>query len=64
MNQGLGADKWVVSALIDMYRKCGCASEMLQVFKEMAHMDVGSCSALVCGLSQNGRVADALEMFR
>ncbi|KAI3876508.1 hypothetical protein MKX03_030325 [Papaver bracteatum] len=53
MNQGLGADKWVVSALIDMYRKC-----------EMAHMDVGSCSALVCGLSQNGRVADALEMFR
>ncbi|KAI3964757.1 hypothetical protein MKW92_017609 [Papaver armeniacum] len=64
IKQGLGADKWVVSALIDMYGKCGCASELLQVFKEMAHMDVGSCNALVCGLSRNGRVADALEMFR
>ncbi|KAI3919149.1 hypothetical protein MKW92_031688, partial [Papaver armeniacum] len=64
IKQGLGADKWVVSALIDMYGKCGCASELLQVFKEMAHTDVGSCNALVCGLSRNGRVADALEMFR
>ncbi|KAI3937162.1 hypothetical protein MKW92_024473 [Papaver armeniacum] len=64
MKQGLGADKWIVCALIDMYGKYGCVSKMLQVFKEMAHMDVGSCSALVCGLSQSGRVDDALEMFR
>ncbi|RZC82523.1 hypothetical protein C5167_045305 [Papaver somniferum] len=64
MKKGLGADKWVVSALIDMYGKCGCASDMLRVFKEMAHMDVCSYFALVWGLSQNGRVADALEMFR
>ncbi|MCL7051867.1 hypothetical protein MKW94_001202 [Papaver nudicaule] len=64
IKQGLGLDKWVVTALIDMYGKCGCASEMLKVFKEMAQMDVGSCNALVCGLSRNGRVDDALEMFR
>ncbi|MCL7040563.1 hypothetical protein MKW94_001425 [Papaver nudicaule] len=64
IKEGLGLDKWVVTALIDMYGKCGCASEMLQVFKEMAQMDVGSCNALVCGLSRNGRVDDALEMFR
>ncbi|KAI3834246.1 hypothetical protein MKX03_030053 [Papaver bracteatum] len=44
MNQGLGADKWVVSALIDMYGKCGYASEMSQVCREMAHMDIVYCN--------------------
>ncbi|XP_026432468.1 pentatricopeptide repeat-containing protein At1g20230-like [Papaver somniferum] len=64
IKQGLGPDNWVVSALIDMYGKCGCATKLLQVFKEMAHMDVVSCNALVSGLSRNGRVDDALKMFR
>ncbi|OVA05267.1 Pentatricopeptide repeat [Macleaya cordata] len=64
IKQGLGSDKCVVSALIDRYGKHGCTSEMLQVFDEVAQMDVGSCNALVSGLARNGLVDDALEVFR
>ncbi|KAF9686715.1 hypothetical protein SADUNF_Sadunf02G0018200 [Salix dunnii] len=62
--QGLGPDKFVVSALIDMYGKCACASEMSGVFNEMDEVDVGACNALVTGLSRNGLVDNALEVFR
>ncbi|KAJ6336314.1 hypothetical protein OIU78_012833 [Salix suchowensis] len=64
IKQGLGPDKFVVSALIDMYGKCACASEMSGVFDEMDEVDVGACNALVTGLSRNGLVDNALEVFR
>ncbi|KAL6295521.1 hypothetical protein ACE6H2_003663 [Prunus campanulata] len=64
VKQGLGSDKCVVSALIDMYGKRACSFEMSQVFHEMDQMDVGACNALVTGLSRNGLVDDALEVFR
>ncbi|XP_057974278.1 pentatricopeptide repeat-containing protein At1g20230 isoform X2 [Malania oleifera] len=63
IKQGLALDKCVVSALIDMYGKCACTSEMLPVFDEMKEMDVGSCNALVAGLSRNGLVEDAIRVF-
>ncbi|CAK7346182.1 unnamed protein product [Dovyalis caffra] len=64
IKQGLGPDKCVVSALIDMYGKCACASEMSEVFNEMDELDVGACNALVTGLSRNGLVDNALEVFK
>lgn len=64
IKQGLGSDKCVGSALIDMYGKCACRLEMSQVFSEMEEMDIGVCNALVTGLSRNGQVDDALEVFR
>ncbi|KAL9395521.1 hypothetical protein Peur_009774 [Populus x canadensis] len=64
IKQGLGPDKFVVSALIDMYGKCACASEMSGVFNEMDEVDVGACNALVTGLSRNGLVDNALEVFK
>ncbi|BFG17582.1 hypothetical protein CerSpe_038560 [Prunus speciosa] len=64
VKQGLGSDKCVVSALIDMYGKRACSFEMSQVFHEMDQMDVGACNALVTGLSRNGLVDNALEVFR
>lgn len=63
IKQGFGSDKCVTSALIDMYGKCGCASEMSRVFYEMEEVDIGACNALVTGLSRNGLVDDALEAF-
>ncbi|RRT66385.1 hypothetical protein B296_00026567 [Ensete ventricosum] len=60
---GLGADSSVVSALIDMRGKCGRPEEMVRVFDEVGQRDVGSCNALVAGLSRNGRVDDALKAF-
>ncbi|KAL5701078.1 hypothetical protein ACHQM5_026456 [Ranunculus cassubicifolius] len=63
VKQGFEQDKCVVSALIDMYGKCGLPPEMKQVFHELSRMDLGSCNALVAGLSRNGLVDDALKMF-
>ncbi|KAF2312335.1 hypothetical protein GH714_034290 [Hevea brasiliensis] len=64
IKMGIGQDKCVVSALIDMYGKCACTLEMSEVFDEMCQMDVGACNALVMGLSRNGLVDNALKVFR
>ncbi|KAG6480277.1 pentatricopeptide repeat-containing protein At1g20230-like [Zingiber officinale] len=53
----------VASALLDMYGKCSRAEEMLRVFDALASPDVASRSALLAGLSRNGRVDDALAAF-
>lgn len=62
--QGIGSDKFVVSALIDMYGRCACALEMSQVFDESDQMEIGSCNAFLTGLSRNGLVDTALDVFR
>uniref|UniRef100_A0A2P2J994 Pentatricopeptide repeat-containing protein At1g20230 n=1 Tax=Rhizophora mucronata TaxID=61149 RepID=A0A2P2J994_RHIMU len=64
LKQGLGQDNCVASALISMYGKCRCTLEMSKVFDEMYDADIGACNALVTGLSRNGLVDDALELFR
>ncbi|XAR61614.1 hypothetical protein NMG60_11016080 [Bertholletia excelsa] len=64
IKQGIGQDICVASALIDMYGKCGCSSQMSQVFYEMEQLDIGVCNAMVTGLSRNGLVDEALAMFR
>ncbi|RWR88458.1 pentatricopeptide repeat-containing protein [Cinnamomum micranthum f. kanehirae] len=64
VKQGYGGDACVDSALVDMYGKCGCTREMLRVFEEMDQMEVGSCNALITGLSRNGLVDDAFRIFR
>lgn len=61
---GLRSDKYVVSSLVDMYGKCGCALETLRVFEEMEKKDVGACNALISSLSRNNMVDDALKTFR
>ncbi|KAF9610590.1 hypothetical protein IFM89_023384 [Coptis chinensis] len=63
VKQGLEGDNCIVCALVDMYGKCGCSFEMKRVFDELARMDLGSCNALVSGLSRNGLVDDALHTF-
>ncbi|KAF3457510.1 hypothetical protein FNV43_RR02168 [Rhamnella rubrinervis] len=64
VKQGLEPDKYTVTALINMYGKCACTLEMSQVFNELDQMDVGACNALVTGLSRNGLVDNAIEIFR
>ncbi|KAF7143804.1 hypothetical protein RHSIM_Rhsim05G0215000 [Rhododendron simsii] len=64
IKMGMVSDKCIVSSLIDMYGKCGCSSQMSQVFDEMEALDVGACSAIVSGLSRNGLVDEALMVFR
>ena len=64
IKQGFNSDKCVVTALIDMYGKCACTLEMSQVFHEINVMDIGACNAFITGLSRNGQVNNALEVFR
>ena len=62
---GFESDGCVVSALIDMYGKCGRADEMVRVFDEVdGMMDVGSCNAILTGLSRNGQAEEAVNSFR
>ena len=63
IKQGLVSDKCVSSALVDMYGKRSCTSEMSQVFDQMDHMDVGYCNAFIFGLSRNGQVESSLRLF-
>ncbi|KVI07747.1 pentatricopeptide repeat-containing protein At1g20230 [Cynara cardunculus var. scolymus] len=64
IKQGLGSDKCIVSALIDMYGKFACTMEMSQVFDEMPHTDLGAYNALVSGFARNGLTDEALEAFK
>lgn len=61
---GCSLDVCVVTALIDMYGKCGRPDEIVRVFNKSSHMDVASCNALVSGLSRNAQVSEALKLFR
>ncbi|GAA0175495.1 hypothetical protein LIER_41924 [Lithospermum erythrorhizon] len=60
---GLLTDKCVHSAFIDMYGKCHCCKEMLTIFEDLDHVDVGACNALISGLSRSGLVNEALGTF-
>lgn len=64
LKQGLGSDKCIVSALIDMYGKFSYTMEMSQVFDEMPHRDLGAYNALVSGFARNGLTDEALEAFK
>ncbi|KAI5661312.1 hypothetical protein M9H77_20635 [Catharanthus roseus] len=61
---GLGSDKCVVSSLVDIYGKTGHALEMLQVFEAMEQKDVGTCNAVIAGLSRNAMFNEAFRIFR
>lgn len=61
---GCGSDNYAVTALMDVYGKCSCSSEMLRVFDESGQLDISSCNALISGLSRNGFVDEALSIFR
>ncbi|KAL0360493.1 UNVERIFIED_CONTAM: Pentatricopeptide repeat-containing protein [Sesamum radiatum] len=61
---GFLVDKCIVSALIDMYGKCGCALEMSKVFEDTGLVDVGACNALIAGLARHGLVDKALGVFK
>ncbi|GFP86623.1 pentatricopeptide repeat-containing protein at1g20230 [Phtheirospermum japonicum] len=60
---GFAVDKCIVSALIDMYGKCGCAAEMSRVFEDTGRGDVGACNAVIAGLARHGLVDEALKVF-
>lgn len=55
-------DSYVVSALIDMYSKCGKVEKAKRVFYGMVDKDLVAMNALVSGYLQYGIVNDALVL--
>ncbi|XP_009774338.1 pentatricopeptide repeat-containing protein At5g59600-like [Nicotiana tabacum] len=55
-------DSYVVSALIDMYSKCGKVEKAKRVFYGMVDKDLVAMNALVAGYLQYGIVNDALVL--
>lgn len=53
----------LATALIDMYAKCGCLENAVDIFDHMAFKDVASCNAMVMGLAVNGQGEEALGLF-
>ncbi|MCD7467069.1 hypothetical protein HAX54_004262 [Datura stramonium] len=55
-------DSYVVSALIDMYSKCGEVEKAKRVFYDTADRDLVALNALVSGCVQQGIVKEALDL--
>ncbi|RWR89671.1 pentatricopeptide repeat-containing-like protein [Cinnamomum micranthum f. kanehirae] len=53
----------VVTALIDMYSKCGCIDTAGRLFDELVDNDVFAWTAMISGLASHGRSKDAIELF-
>lgn len=51
------------TTLIDMYMKCGCVDEALNVFHGMEESGVSTWNAAILGLAMNGFTERALELF-
>lgn len=53
----------VESALVDLYAKCGCINFAKRVFVQMPVRNTITWNSMICGLAQNGRGEEALEIF-
>ncbi|KAL2323345.1 hypothetical protein Fmac_027724 [Flemingia macrophylla] len=51
------------TTLIDMYMKCGCVENAMQVFNAMEEKGVSTWNAVILGLAMNGLVEQSLKMF-
>lgn len=64
MKKDIEANDELVSALIDMYSKCGSMYLALQVFEEgLSSRNAVTWSAIIGGLAMHGRAKDAIEYF-
>ncbi|KAM7474339.1 hypothetical protein LguiB_021582 [Lonicera macranthoides] len=60
---GLRVNIILGTTLIDMYMKCGCVDNALEVFYGMEEKGVSSWNALILGFAMNGMVERSLDMF-
>ncbi|ESQ53018.1 hypothetical protein EUTSA_v10017572mg [Eutrema salsugineum] len=53
----------VITALIDMYCKCGCIEEGLRVFESAPNKQLSCWNSMVLGLANNGYEERAMDLF-
>ena len=61
--ENLELDAALGTAILDMYVKCGCIDEAVEVFNQMQNRDVTAWTAMIMGLGIHGRTGDALQAF-
>lgn len=61
--RGMLRKTYVRNALMEMYAKCGCIDEALQLFRETQDKDVISWSTVIGGLAAHGRAREAVTLF-
>ncbi|KAF4380896.1 hypothetical protein G4B88_028269 [Cannabis sativa] len=63
VRRGGWRDVIVESALVDLYAKCGCIDFAYSVFVQMQVRNLISWNSMICGLAQNGRGQEAIDLF-
>ncbi|EXC24858.1 hypothetical protein L484_013224 [Morus notabilis] len=63
MRTGLDSDEVVLSALLDMYGKCGNIDEARRVFDKMVERDVVTWTAMIDRCFRSGRSKDGFSLF-
>ncbi|KAK9280289.1 hypothetical protein L1049_013977 [Liquidambar formosana] len=56
------SDAFVISALIDMYSKCGQVEKARKVFDSMVEKDLVALNAMVSGYAHHGLTREAMEL--
>ncbi|KAI5072872.1 hypothetical protein GOP47_0012978 [Adiantum capillus-veneris] len=64
VENALEANDVVVSALADMYAKCGSLMEAQEVFQMICHQDIVSWGAMIARLATQGRNLCAFNLFQ
>ncbi|XP_010269696.1 PREDICTED: pentatricopeptide repeat-containing protein At4g33990 [Nelumbo nucifera] len=60
---GIGSDVFVAASLVHMYSRLGFVDDARKMFDEMTVRDMGSWNAMISAYCQNGKAAEALEVF-
>ncbi|GAB2238964.1 hypothetical protein Droror1_Dr00024877 [Drosera rotundifolia] len=61
---GFDSDFCIESALMDMYTKCGCMEDALQIYHSADKLDEVSMTVIMVGFAQNGFEEEAVQMFQ
>ncbi|KAJ0975805.1 hypothetical protein J5N97_017770 [Dioscorea zingiberensis] len=61
--QGIKEDKFVLTALVDMYAKCGSLEDALIVFLKMTQKDVFTWTVLIAGFATYGYGKVSFKLF-
>ncbi|KAK7390970.1 hypothetical protein VNO78_19220 [Psophocarpus tetragonolobus] len=64
LRNNLKLNRFVGTALLDMYSKCGCLNLACQLFDNLSSRDTFCYNAMIGGFASHGHGKQALEMYR
>lgn len=64
LKSGLHQDNFVVTAVIDIYCKCGSIDDAEKAFRSASEENLAAWNSIILGYAQHGRHCKVLELFR